>query len=112
MAHRSPARWLAPLALVVCVATAFSVVQSGRSSSGGGTSPAATDSASPTATRTTKASTHATAAKRSHVYVVKSGDVLSTIAAAHGTTVQALQTANPSVDAAALHVGQKLRLPR
>jgi len=43
-------------------------------------------------------------------YVVKSGDTLTKIAKAHGTTVKALQAAN-NLTTTKLHVGQKLKLP-
>lgn len=44
-------------------------------------------------------------------YVVKSGDSFYTIAKAHGTTVKAIETANPGVDSRRLKIGQKLVLP-
>ena len=43
-------------------------------------------------------------------YVVKSGDTLTKIAKAHGTTVKALQAAN-NLTTTKIHVGQKLKLP-
>ncbi|HTB82654.1 MAG TPA: LysM domain-containing protein [Candidatus Sulfotelmatobacter sp.] len=44
-------------------------------------------------------------------YAVKSGDTLSKIAKANGTTVKALEAANPGVDPNHLKVKQKLNLP-
>jgi len=44
-------------------------------------------------------------------YVVKSGDSFYTIAKTHGTTVKAIETANPGVDSRRLKIGQKLVLP-
>jgi rare lipoprotein A len=44
-------------------------------------------------------------------YRVRAGDSLWTVARAHGTTVTALQRANPGVRARALRVGQRLHLP-
>ena len=44
------------------------------------------------------------------IYVVKSGDSLSRIAHAHGTTVKALKTAN-HLKSDRIKVGQKLKLP-
>lgn len=41
----------------------------------------------------------------------KPGDTLTRIAVRHGTTVQALQRANPRVNADRLRVGTALRLP-
>lgn len=45
-------------------------------------------------------------------YVVKTGDTLGGIAAAHGITPQALAEANALVDPDRLQVGQKLKIPR
>ncbi len=44
-------------------------------------------------------------------YRVRAGDSLWTVAHAHGTTVTALQRANPGVRAGALRIGQRLQLP-
>lgn len=44
-------------------------------------------------------------------YVVKSGDSFYTIAKANGTTVKAIEAANPGVDSRRLKIGQKLVLP-
>jgi LysM repeat protein len=43
--------------------------------------------------------------------VVQSGDTLEAIAWRHGTTITALQQANPGIDPLALPVGAQLRLP-
>ena len=45
-------------------------------------------------------------------YVVKTGDTLTTIAAAHGTTVAAIQAANPSItNPNVILAGQSITLP-
>jgi LysM repeat protein len=44
-------------------------------------------------------------------YVVKSGDSFYTIAKNNGTTVKAIEVANPGVDSRRLKIGQKLVLP-
>lgn len=46
----------------------------------------------------------------SGTYTVAAGDNLSKIARSQGTTVSALQAANPKLDATALRVGQKINL--
>jgi LysM repeat protein len=46
-----------------------------------------------------------------NTYVVKSGDTLSKIAKVNGTTVKALEAANPGIDPNHLKVKQKLNLP-
>jgi LysM repeat protein len=107
MRRRSPARFLAPVALVTAAVAVYAVVHQATSKSdGAGT----TSTTATTATSTAKA--RKTGSAKARTYVVKSGDVLSGIAAKQGTTVQELQRLNPSIDAAALHPGQKLKLPR
>jgi LysM repeat protein len=44
------------------------------------------------------------------VYVVKSGDTLTKIAKAHGTTIKAIETAN-NLSTSKIKVGQKLTIP-
>ena len=46
----------------------------------------------------------------STVYVVKTGDTLSGIAKAHGTTINAIQTAN-DLASDRIMVGEKLKIP-
>jgi LysM repeat protein len=112
MRRRSPARWLAPLALVIAAVAIYAVVHNELSSSSDD-GAAATTSSSTTATTKTKTTAAKKAAVVKHrVYTVKAGDVLSAIAAANGTTVTELQRLNPGIDAGALHPGQKLKLSR
>jgi LysM repeat protein len=111
MRRRSPARWLAPLALVTCAAAIYVVVDHELLSDDGS---AKTTSSSPSKTPTAKTATtkHSSTKKAKTSYTVKSGDSFSVIAAKVGVDVAALQDANPDVDASALHPGQKLKLPR
>jgi LysM repeat protein len=44
-------------------------------------------------------------------YTIKSGDTLTKIAHAHGTTVKAIEAANPGLDPNHIKVGQKLNIP-
>ena len=44
-------------------------------------------------------------------YVIKSGDTFAKIARANGTTLADIVAVNPGVNAAKLHVGQKIKLP-
>lgn len=114
MARRSPARFLAPLALVAAVAATVIVVQSTRSSGGGdASSPARSTGA--THKRGTKASgtstTGTTTTRRTaKTYTVKSGDSLSTVSRRTGVSVSRIQELNPNVDPQALQVGQKIKL--
>jgi LysM repeat protein len=64
-------------------------------------------------TRPAPSSSATVAATASHsetVYVVKSGDTLTRIAKAHGTTIKALRAAN-SLEGDRLLVGEKLKMP-
>lgn len=111
MRHRSPARWLAPLALVTCAVAVYAVVDHellGKGSSTPSTATTSTSSATSTGTSTTKRKT----AKKITTYTVKSGDSLSVIAVKTKLSVADLQAANPKIDPSALHPGQKLKLPR
>jgi LysM repeat protein len=106
---RSPARLLAPLALVVTAVALFAVVTSGgsdRSTSPGssGATPAAT--ASPKSTEEKRSRKPA-----ARTYTVKPGDTPSSIAEQTGVDLQALLDANPDADPSALSPGQKLKLP-
>ena len=111
MRRRSPARWLAPLALVACAVAIYAVVDHEILNKGDRT----TQTTSSTKTGTNKAA-RTTTTRRQGVkrttYTVKAGDSLSSIAAKQGVDVAALAAANPRVDPAALHPGQKLKLPR
>jgi LysM repeat protein len=103
MRRRSPARFLAPAALVTCAVAVFAVVQHGRSSGRASTTPTSTAGERKTTTAAKRKSP-----SKAKTYTVKPGDVLSAIAIATGTSVAELQRLNPDMDAAALHPGQKL----
>ena len=109
MPSRTPARYLAPAALVAAAVAVYLVGFSGRSDTGSG-SDATTSTKQPgkrTATTKRPVSTTPAAAR---TYTVQAGDVLSSIAQKTGVTVEQLQQLNPTVDAQSLSVGQKLKL--
>ncbi|HET6507695.1 MAG TPA: LysM domain-containing protein [Baekduia sp.] len=109
MRRRSPARWLAPIALIACAFAIYTVVDKGLlQDDGGAKTTTSKTSTSGKGASTTKKKT----AKKAKTYTVKSGDTFSAIADKEGVEVEALQEANPKVDASALHPGQKLKLPR
>lgn len=122
MPHRSPARFLAPLALVAAVVTVYLVARPELSSSPGRTaattSSTATKAAGPagrkkaakkrTARRTTTGASGATGATGAS-YTVKPGDVLGSISESTGVSVADLMALN-TIDAQNLRVGQKLKL--
>jgi LysM repeat protein len=109
MAHHSPARWLAPIALVVFFFALVVVLGAGG---GGGSDEAAapagssaktetTQTAKPKASKTPKAKT---------TYVVKLGDTPSQIAAETGVSLAQIQRLNPDLDPQLLAPGQEIRL--
>lgn len=101
----SPARLLAPIALVVFAIAFFAILLS----SGGGSSSGSTKerpAASTSAGRTT--TTPRPATKPS--YTVRTGDTLASISEKTGVPVQRLQELNPQLDPQALVSGQKIKL--
>lgn len=100
---RSPARLLAPLALVVC-AVAILVIVNGNPSGSGGPKTSSTKTGSTTTTAKHPATKHR------RTYRVKPGDVLSRIAVKTGVPLETIQRLNPRVDAQSLHAGQQLKL--
>jgi LysM repeat protein len=112
--RRSPARFLAPIALIAVIVAAYIVVQQYRDGTKADGSATATSTlqrsdGSTTAT-TTEAADTKKKKKKKKVYVVKPGDILSTVAEKTGLTVDELQEYNPDIDPQALQVGQKLKL--
>ena len=98
MAIRRPARFLAPLVILICVAAVLLIVQ--RTLSDDGSEPATT-----TATTQT---TRTTAGPRT--YRVRSGDTLGGIAERTGVSVDELMQLNPDIDPQTLRAGQRLQL--
>jgi LysM repeat protein len=107
--RRTPARWLAPVALVTVAVAVYAVVDNtllkDDSSSTGSTS---TQQASPTkkTSKSKKARTHR------RMYTVRSGDTLSAISVRTGVSLATIQRLNPKLDADTLHAGQHVRLAR
>src|SRR5687767_15432210 len=103
--NRSPARLLAPLALVIVTIAVFVVLGSaGDDDNGDPASRSKTSEQSRTETsRARRKRTRAT-------YTVKTGDTLGAIAEKTGTDVQKLQEINPELDPQSLIAGQKIKL--
>jgi LysM repeat protein len=105
MAVRRPARFLAPLALLVCAAAVLVVIQQTLRE----------DTSSPTTPNhvvTGSTSTSTSPRSRHKTYTVRSGDTLGAISQRTGVSVDRLQQLNPKVDPQSLRTGQKLRLRR
>ena len=102
MARRSPARFLAPLALVAVGVALFMVVQSSQ-----------TDSESESPNRATGARPTATAQPQRRGprrYRVKEGDTPSSIAEKTGVPLEDILRLNPDLDPQTLRPGQRIRL--
>jgi LysM repeat protein len=112
MTHRTPARWLAPLALVgAAVAIAVTVKATSSNSGGTATSTSGTTSSTATTTTTAAATTATTTTPAAgRTYTVQPGDVLSAIAEKTGVALTRIEALNPDVDAQSLHAGQKIKL--
>jgi LysM repeat protein len=105
---RSPARLLAPLALVVTAVALIAVLASG----GGSSSKETSAPVHPSATATpSSAKADARKSSKRRTYTVRAGDTPSAIADAVGVPLEDLLAANPGIDPNALTVGQKLTLP-
>jgi LysM repeat protein len=112
--RRSPARFLAPLALIAVVIAFLMIVNSsntGGSNSATETGGTATQTSSKSKT-TSKTSTAKAKAKArgSRFYVVQVGDTLGGIASKTGVPLARIQELNPNVDPHAMTSGQKIRL--
>ena len=113
--RRSPARFLAPLGLIIVLVAFLAIV---TSSGGGGTgttseTTSSTSTAAKTATSKSKSTTTAAKKKTSggkRFYTVQAGDTLGAIADKTGISLETIQTLNPDVDPNAMTTGQKIRL--
>jgi len=107
---RSPARILAPLALLACAIALLLVVGAalgGDDDTGSGGSGAQTSEQATTAETT---ATEAPARPRPRTYTVKAGDNLDLIAEKTGVPRETLEELNPEVDPFALDIGQQITL--
>jgi LysM repeat protein len=106
MAHRSPARFLAPLALVAFCFALFMIVTSTQTSSDSNGSPSSggeESDARPTATATPER-------RGRRRYTVQEGDTPSSIAEETGVPLEDILRLNPDLDPQTLRPGQRIRL--
>jgi LysM repeat protein len=107
MAGRSPARFLAPLALVAVVVALFMVVDSSRNDTGKSSAPnqaSGTQSASPAGGKGKRQR------KGPRRYKVKPGDTPSSIAEKTGVPLDQILRLNPDLDPQTLAPGQRIKL--
>lgn|SRR3982751_3090445 len=114
--RRSPARFLAPLALIAVV-VAFLMIVNASGTSGGGSSAATGTESTTTHSKRSSAKKTSTAADTTAVkspgpkaYIVQVGDTLGAIADKTGVPLERIQELNPDVDPHAMTSGQKIKL--
>ena len=112
--RRSPARFLAPLALIAVLLAFFTIVNgSGESDTSGddssGTS-AQTTTTSKSGPKSTTTSAKKKAKAKAKTYTVQVGDTLGGIADKTGVSLATLEELNPDVDPQAMVAGQKIKL--
>jgi LysM repeat protein len=107
MAGRSPARFIAPLALVAVGVALFMVVSSSTNTSGDGDPPSQTSGSGPAATPTPKGKGERKGPRR---YRVKTGDTPSSIAEKTGVPLEEILRLNPDLDPQTLAPGQRIKL--
>jgi LysM repeat protein len=108
-ARRSPARLLAPIALLLVVVATVLVVSGSKVDGTESDQPAASDRAGSTST-TQRTTTTPAKRPRGKSYTVKTGDTLGSIAEKTGIAVEQLLELNPDLDPQALVAGQKIKL--
>ena len=111
--RRSPARWLAPIALLACVFAVYSIVNANLLSSdepgtSSSTAKTATSGRARTASQRSKSSKRRS--RRRRTYTVKAGDTLSSIALKTGVSLERIQRLNPKLDSQSLQTGQRVKL--
>src|SRR4051794_30399476 len=109
-ARRSPARFLAPIALLAFAFALYTVVNDAREPAG--TSSSSTPAQSSPSGAKKQAAKKKSAKRRRKAYVVKTGDTPSGIAEKTGVSLATLQKLNPDLDPQALSPGQRIRLTR
>jgi LysM repeat protein len=110
MAGRSPARFLAPLALVAVGVALFMVVSSARNDSGTGDKTGKTSSQS-TASPSGKGSNGTKRERKGpRRYTVKTGDTPSSIADKTGVPLEEILRLNPDLDPQTLSPGERIKL--
>jgi hypothetical protein len=110
MAARSPARFLAPLALLSFVVALLLVVS--HSSNGGSPGGAATPSQGRPPATAGGGGNSSSRSKGPRFYTVKAGDTPTAIAAKTGVPLTQIEQLNPNLDPQTLSPGERIKLRR
>jgi LysM repeat protein len=102
--RRSPARLIAPLALVVGAVAVLLVIQASTGSDDGSKNDSPSNASTQTET------TQTTQRRVRPSYTVKLNDTLEAISQKTGVSVERIQELNPELDPQNLIVGQKIKL--
>jgi LysM repeat protein len=102
--RRSPARLIAPLALVVGAVAVLLVIQASTGSNDGSKNDSSSNASTQTET------TQTTPRRIRPSYTVKLNDTLGLISQKTGVSVARIQELNPELDPQNLIVGQKIKL--
>jgi LysM repeat protein len=108
MAGRSPARFIAPLALVAFALALFFVVSSTTKDDAG--TPAAKDAGRPAESTSTPQGGGGKKARKRRSYTVKAGDTPSGIAEKVNVPLDQILELNPDLDPQVLAPGTKIKL--
>jgi LysM repeat protein len=110
MAGRSPARYLAPLALVAFVFALFMIVTSSSSNDSENEAPNRTTETRPSSSQPDEGDDGAGERKGRRRYTVKPGDTPSSIAEKTGVPLEDILRLNPDLDPQTLSPGQQIKL--
>jgi LysM repeat protein len=111
--RRSPARWLAPIALVACAVAVYTVVNATLLASDDPPSKTTANTSTTSKSRTVSERSKGnkrSSSRRRRTYTVKSGDTLSSIAVKTGVSLERIQALNPKLDSQSLQTGQRVKL--
>ena len=114
--RRSPARFLAPLALIAVLVAFLAIVSGGNNGGSSSTDNSGTSSSTQTTSTSKKTTTSkgkkkkSAKADKSKTYRVQAGDTLGGIADKTGVPLSRIEELNPDVDPHAMTTGQEIRL--
>jgi LysM repeat protein len=112
MARRSPARFLAPLALVAFAVALLMVINSGANGGDDETPAQAPSTTASPSGEDAQSGDGEPAERKRKAYIVKPGDTPSAIAEKTGVPLAQIEELNPDLDPQLLNPGDKIRLSR